>query len=172
MEAVAALLISRHGIPLGSGGRTSVTQRRASINQPTPVPHAPKNPQDNEGARQNLQDSEDVHQNLEDSEDAQRNLQDSEDARRNLPDTEDASEEIPTMHRHGSASARKKRLRKRSDIDTSTEASPVQVFPDAYVLRRESTSRQEPPREIFQQNLPGAWASFNLCCLERNCLSP
>lgn len=167
MESLYALLIWRHGIPSGSAGRASATQRRASINQPTPVPYAPKNPQDNEDARQNLQDSEDVQQNLEDSEDEHRNLQDSEEARRNLPDTEDASEEIPTFHRHGPASARRKRLRKRSEIDASTEASPVQVFPEAglqafRVLRRESTSRQEPPIEMFQQNQPGASTILDL----------
>lgn len=144
----------------GSAGRTSITQRRTSINQPTPVSYAPKNPQASDSARQNQQDSADVQQNLQDNDNAHRNLLDSEDARRNLPDSEDASEEIPTLHRHEPASARRKRLRKRSDIDSSTEASPVQVFPEAGLQplrdpRRESTSRQEPPREIFQPNLRG-----------------
>jgi hypothetical protein len=116
------------------------------------VPYVPQNPRDSEDARQNLPDSEDAH----------RNLPDSEDARRNLPDTEDASEEIPTLHRHEPASARRKRLRKRSEIESSPEPSPVQIFPEAglqplkdpNVLRRESTSTREPPREIFQR--PGA----------------
>jgi len=160
VEPVAALLISCHGIPSGSAGRTSITQRRTSINQPTPVSYAPKNPQASDSARQNLQDSAGVQQNLQDSDSAHRNLPDSEDARRNLPDSEDASEEIPTLHRHQPASARRRRLRRRSDIDSSTEASPVQVFPESGLQplrdpRRESTSRQEPTREIFQRNLPG-----------------
>ena len=115
------------------------------------MPYVPQNLPDSEGARRNLQDSEDAHPNL----------QDSEDARRNLPDTEDASEEIPTLHR---ASARRKKLRKRSEMESSPEASPGQIFPEAglqplrdpNVLRRESTSTREPPREIFQRQLPGA----------------
>ncbi|KAG0584518.1 hypothetical protein KC19_3G214900 [Ceratodon purpureus] len=147
----------------GSGGRTSVTQRRTSINQPTPVQYIPQNPRDSEDAQQNLPDSEGAHRNLQDSEDPHRNLQDSEDARRNLPDTEDASEEIPTLHRRELASARRKRLRKRSEMESSPDPSPVQMFPEAGLqplrdpnaLRRESTSTREPPRETFQRQLPG-----------------
>lgn len=148
----------------GSGGRTSVTQRRTSINQPSPVPYAHQNPRDSGGARQNLPDSEGAHRNLQHSKEAHQNLQDSEDVRRNLPDTEDASEEIPTLHRHEPASARRKRLRKRSEMESSPEPSPVQIFPEAglqplrdpNVLRRESTSTREPSREIFQRQPPGA----------------
>lgn len=108
------------------------------------MPYAPNIPQANEDARQDLQDNEDP--------------------RRILPDSEDASEEMPAFHRHEPASARRKRLRKRSEIGTSNEASPVHVFQEAglkalkdpSVVRRESTSRQEPPREIHRQNLRGA----------------
>lgn len=157
----------------GSERRASVSERRTSINQPTPAPHAPQNfqdsedarqnPQDSEDARHNLLDSEDEHRNLPDSEDARHNLLDSEDERRNLPDTGDASEEIPTLHRHEPASARRKRLRKLLERDSSPDASPIQVFPEAglrplrapEVLGRGGASWQEPPRHTFQRNVPG-----------------
>lgn len=116
----------------GSARRTNGTQRRTSINQPTPVLH--------------------THQNLDDSEDS----------RRNLPDSEDASEEIPTLNRHEPESARRKRLLKPSDIDPSVKVSSVQTFPetalrplkDAYGLRPESTSQQEPSGRNLDDETP------------------